>query len=286
MSTAYTAPDAQVERRIAAVARPRPVLDRGRCARLTTRQRELLDEVSALFAGGGFAQLTMADLASELNCSLRTLYSLAPSREELVLVAIDRHLWETGRRARRAVRRAGGPGALDALRAYLGAAHVAVVDTTEAFVRDMALVPGASALAAAHSGYLVAVTAGLLDLAVERGEVAPIDTRALAQVIAGVGATLAAAEVMPTLRSSPRHAADEVVEVVLAGLRSLPGGSRRQRGGGRVAHSEASAPWAAGPATGASVPPSRSTYGPLSSSLSSSLSNSLSNSQGVPCAPT
>ena len=61
-----------------------------------------------LFAGG-FATLTMAELAARLNCSLRTLYALAPSRDELVLVVVDRNLWRVGRAARDAVRR--GPGA-------------------------------------------------------------------------------------------------------------------------------------------------------------------------------
>jgi len=36
---------------------------------------------------GGFAHLTMAEIAARANCSLRTLYSLAPSRDELVLVS-------------------------------------------------------------------------------------------------------------------------------------------------------------------------------------------------------
>ena len=44
----------------------------------------------------------MADLAARLNCSLRTLYGLARSREELVLMAIDRNLWAIGRSARTA----------------------------------------------------------------------------------------------------------------------------------------------------------------------------------------
>jgi hypothetical protein len=72
----------------------------------------------------------------------------------------------------------------------------------------------------AHSEYLVAVTRQLLDLAVERGDVADLDTAALARVMAGLGGDLSRPEVIPTLRSSPKEAADAVLDLVLRGLRA------------------------------------------------------------------
>ena len=76
--------------RLRDVPAPLPVLDRVREQQLTDRQRDLLDRLVELF-DEGFAHLTMADLAARLNCSLRTLYELAPSRDELVLTVIDRN---------------------------------------------------------------------------------------------------------------------------------------------------------------------------------------------------
>ena len=85
----------ETQRRLRAVRRPRPVLGRGRERALTDRQRELLDHMEHLFASG-FADLTMAGLAARLNCSLRTLYALAPSRDELVLIGhFGQRLWKT-----------------------------------------------------------------------------------------------------------------------------------------------------------------------------------------------
>jgi AcrR family transcriptional regulator len=78
----------ETQRRLRSVRRPRPLLGRQRERELTDRQREILDEMEDLVAGG-FADLTMAELAARLNCSLRTLYALAPSRDELVLIVID-----------------------------------------------------------------------------------------------------------------------------------------------------------------------------------------------------
>ncbi len=215
--TTTVAPD-ETQRRLRAVRRPRPILPRQRERELTDRQRQILDEMEALVARG-FAELTMAELASRLNCSLRTLYTLAASRDELVLTVIDRSLWRIGRTARDAIGDDLAP--LDAIRAYLEAATVAVSGWTAAFARDLAAVPAAQQLQDDHNEYLFAVTRTLLDLAVERGDIGPVDTAAVARVLAGLGQFFSRPAVIPTLRSSPKEAADEVVELILAGLRAL-----------------------------------------------------------------
>ncbi len=212
-------PATELERRLRLVRAPRPVMERETELRLTARQREILDELGALFEKG-FADLTMADLASRLNCSLRTLYGLAPSRDELVLTVVDLNLRKIGRSAVAAIKPDMVP--LDAVRAYLGAATVAVSSTTEEFARDLADMPAGRRLNREHSDYLVAMTRCLLDLAVERGDIGHVDTAAVARVVAGLGGDFASPEVMPTLRSSPKEAADAVVEIVLRGLHLTP----------------------------------------------------------------
>jgi len=207
------------------IERPRPVLDRDRERQLTDRQRELLDHLGRMF-DEGFADLTMAELASRLNCSLRTLYALAASRDELVLIVVDRNLWRIGRSAHSAIDPDMPP--LDAVRRYLAAAHVAVMNTTEPFARDLAAVPAAQRLQEAHQDYLLAVTKGLLDAAVERGDIAPIDTAAVARALSRFGADFAKPEVLGTIRSSPKDAADLIADLVLRGLeRTDPGGAAR-----------------------------------------------------------
>lgn len=201
-----------------APAAPPPVLSREREAALTDRQRELLDQLTEVF-DDGFANLTMADLARRLNCSLRTLYGLAPSKDELVLMVVDRNLRRVGRSARSAV----GPdmAPLDAIRAYLSAATVAVSSSSDAFARDFAAVPAAEALARQHSDYLVAVTRALLDDAVERGDIVPVDTAAVAHVMAGVGHTFSQPDIRSQIGSNPKAAADAIVDLLLRGLLDL-----------------------------------------------------------------
>ncbi len=210
----------EMARRIRAVTAPRPVLDRRREESLTDRQRQILDQLGTMF-DDGFAQITMAELAATLSCSLRTLYSLADSRDELVLMVVDRNLWRIGRAARDAIDPGMAP--LDALRAYLGAATVAVSGATPAFTRDLEAVEAARRLRAGHNHYLFAVTRTLLELAVEQGEIADLDVSAVGRVIAGLGSDFSRPDVIPTLRSSPKDAADAVVDIVLRGLPAGPG---------------------------------------------------------------
>jgi AcrR family transcriptional regulator len=195
--------------------RPRPVLDREREEQLTERQREVLRQLDAMFRDG-FAELTMAEIAARAGCSLRTLYALAPSRDALVLMVVDRQLWRIGGNAQRIL--TGEPAPLDAIRAYLRAAHEAVGRATDAWSRDLGTVPAVRALVDSHNQYLIDVTRALLDAAVARGDIADVDTAAVARVLAGLGRSFADPAVARTLRSSPQQAADEVVEIVLEGL--------------------------------------------------------------------
>jgi AcrR family transcriptional regulator len=207
-----------------AVPRPEPILGAERMATLTVRQAEILDHLVTVFSSG-FAHLTMAAIAAELKCSLRTLYALAPTRDELMLIGIERTLWTIGRSARAAV--VDDMTALEAVQAYLHGATVSLTAASDAFARDLALVPAVSGLIVRHNTYAFEVTRALLDLAVERGEMRPTDTMAIARVMAGLGWAFTCSEIKRDLRSTPKVAADEVVDAMVRGLASDGDGRRR-----------------------------------------------------------
>ena len=214
--TAVETPVNDLERRIRLVRGPKPKLSRERSETLTSRQREILDDLTKLVRDG-FSHLTMADLATKLNCSLRTLYGLADSRGELVLMATDRNLWNIGRGATKALTRESYR-PLEAIRVYLFAANVAVSRTTSAFARDLNAVVGGPELFAAHNNYLVDVTRELLDLAVEQGEIAAVNTAVVARALASLGRQFSEPEVVAELTVSPKDAADQVLDIMLMGL--------------------------------------------------------------------
>jgi AcrR family transcriptional regulator len=216
--------------RFPGVRAPKPLLAPEAESRLTPRQRELLDELEALVVRGGFADLTMAQIAARVNCSLRTLYGIAPSKDELVVTVVDRRLRRIGRGALAAAGK--GRSALDSLRTYLRAVSEAVQPTTVVFADEFAGVAGASQLVDAHEAYVVAVTRSLLERAIAEGEVAPVDAAALARVLGGLGREFARSHAARGAASaSPKETADAITEIILRGL------PRRRRGATRVLRS-------------------------------------------------
>lgn len=203
--------------RFPGVRAPKPLLAPEAERRLTPRQREVLDALEALVVGGGFAELTMAQIAARVNCSLRTLYGIAPSKDALVLASVDRRLRRIGRRALEAAE--SGRTALESLRSYLRAANEAVQPTTVAFAREFADVPGAQRLLDAHEAYVVAIAESLLSRAIDEGEVARVDAAALAHVLGGLGREFARPDVAQRVVSStPKQTADAITEIILRGL--------------------------------------------------------------------
>lgn len=204
---------------------PRPLLAPEAEQRLTPRQREVLDALERLVVRGGFAALGIAEIAARVGCSLRTLYCIAPSKEELVLTAVDRRLRRIGRRAIAAVDAAQPP--LVALRAYLRTVNEALRPAAVALTRELADVPGAQRLLDAHAGYVVAVTRSLLARAIDEGAIPPVDSGALAHVLGGLGRELSRPEVVEAvLASTPKEATDAITEIILRGL------ERGRRGAG------------------------------------------------------
>ena len=216
MSMPEPRPDKGARKRFPGVRAPKPLLPPETERQLTERQRQVLDALERLVASEGLADLTMAEIAAQVNCSLRTLYGIAPSKDELVLTVVDRRLHRIGRRAIEALDAELSP--LDALRAYLRAANEAVQPTTVAFAREFAGLPGARGLLDAHERYVIAVAQSLLDRAMAEGLIAPVDTAALAHVLGGLGREFARPEVAELAAASPKATADAIAEIILRGL--------------------------------------------------------------------
>jgi AcrR family transcriptional regulator len=203
------------ERELPGVRAPKPLLAPEAERRLTPRQREVLDELEALVVGGRLAGLTMAQIAARTNCSLRTLYGISPSKDELFLTVVDRRLRRIGRRAIAALDARLPP--LDALRAYLRTTTEAVQPATAEFARQFADVPGAQRLLDAHEAYVVAVTRSLLERAVAESDIAPVDVAALAHVLGGLGREFSRPELAQVV-ATPKETADAITEIILRGL--------------------------------------------------------------------
>jgi AcrR family transcriptional regulator len=201
--------------RLPGVRPPKPLLPLEIERRLTDRQRELLDELETLVVEVGLADVTMAQIAARVNCSLRTLYGISPSKDELVLTITDRRLQRIGRAAIASLDPSLPP--LEVLRMYLAAANEAVRNEQG----EMALIelPGAKRLFDTHENYLTGIVQSLLDRAVEQGDIAPLDTAAVAHVLAGLGQEFSRSSVHPVIEKTPKQTANDLTEVILRGLK-------------------------------------------------------------------
>ena len=165
----------------------------------------------------GFADLTMAEIASRLNCSLRTLYTLASSRDELVLIVVDRSLWRVGRQRARA---------RSTPRCHRSTPCAATSGGTRGRdEHDRAVRPRPRRRTGRRSGCAkptrTTCARSRRACSTPRSTVAtspPIDTSAVARALSRLGADFAKPEVLGEIQTSPKDAADLVVELVLRGL--------------------------------------------------------------------
>ena len=166
---------------IVRVAAPRPLLSRTAEARLGARHREVLDQLDKLFMANGFAAFTIADVAREIGCSRRTLYEIAPSKDQLVLVVLDRHLHTMGRAALDSIDREAA--LIDQVRQYIqgGLEYQMFAPMLD----DLADDAPARRLIDRHYRFVMSVVQQLVALGVERGEFADVEPAIVGAVVTG-----------------------------------------------------------------------------------------------------
>lgn len=202
--------------RFPGVRAPKPLLSSEAERQLSARQLEVLEELEQMLLHDGLAEMTMAEIAALVGCSLRTLYGIAPSKDELLLTIVDRRLHRIGRAAIEALDPSMSP--LDALRTYLQAANEAVQPETAAMSADLARFKGIGRLFSSHEAYLISVTQNLLDRAVSEGQIAPVDTASVAYVLGRLGGEFARPDGAEIAHASPKETADAISELILQGL--------------------------------------------------------------------
>lgn len=160
-------------------AEPMPTLDiEGlNSRRLSDREVQIVRALVKIFASG-FAEHTMADLAVGAGCSLRSLYRLAPSRTELVLVVVNQSLRQIAYEARKSARDAVTP--LAAVALYVHRTTRSVAKLSPEHARDLAAIPEVQLLSARFSAHRVSTIDRLLQQAVLTGEISEVDTRTFA----------------------------------------------------------------------------------------------------------
>lgn len=193
---------------------PRPLLSRTAEQRLGARQREVLDNLQQMVLVEGISRFTIGELAARMGCSRRTLYELAPSKEQLQLLVLDRLMQHTGRQSLSAI----DPSSrvVDQLRQYVtgGIDHA----FRAAAYDDVADVPAARRLLDRHYGFAATVIERLLVLGVERGELHVGSPAVVAQMISASAQHFNDPDVLDATGLALGPALDAMFDALLGGL--------------------------------------------------------------------
>ncbi len=150
------------------------------------RRHELLDGVMRIIASRGFSEVQISEIARELHCSAATLYKLAASKDSLVLLAIAR--WGEVTFAELEARARKGTTASERARTYFRAGAVSLHPFSLAFFADVERFE--STRLAWRTGVVdryIDRFVDLVQLAVDAGEVRPVNTRFLGEVLRQIG---------------------------------------------------------------------------------------------------
>ncbi len=194
---------------------PKPLLPRRTEERLGPRHREILDQLESVFLTEGFASVTVAQLAASVGCSRRTLYELAPSKDALVLIVLDRFLHRVGRTALNTVD-AEQPIA-EQLRSYINGA-LELQRLTAAFADDLADDPAARRLLDRHFRYVMSVSESLIERGIEAGEFRDVSPGVAAGMLAGSGLYFSQPGILDDVGMTRDEASHEMTDIVLRSL--------------------------------------------------------------------
>jgi AcrR family transcriptional regulator len=199
--------------------RPRPLLSQRSEEHLGARHREVLDQLEALFLHDGFAGVSVRELAAHVGCSRRTLYELAPSKHDLVLIVLDRFLHRVGRDALDKID--GAATFAEQIAAYFRGG-LELQRQTRVFAEDLADEPAARKLFDRHYGYVMEVTEGLVEQGVAAGEFRPVPPAIVAGVLAGSGLFFNQADVLSDAPGDFEAVVDALLDLVLVSLKNNP----------------------------------------------------------------
>jgi AcrR family transcriptional regulator len=187
----------------------------------------VLDGLEQIILADGFRNLAVSDIAARLGCSRRTLYELAPTKDELVLIAIDCVYQRIGHKAQQQLRRIEDP--IERVCAFVGAAIAALSSASLDFVEDVESHAGARSVVDAHVRFALACLMDVIEEGISRGTFRAVNVAVAARVFQAAVASTMRPEVLMAVQLSEAEALNELTELILRGLIADSGSSSSER---------------------------------------------------------
>ena len=183
---------------------------------LGKRHVEVMDELERMLdQGESFA--TMSEIAKALKISLRTLYEIAPSKEELIVATVDRVLKKHGKIAMDTIKDHSSP--IKKLESFLAVANQAVGPRFEKFTSSLSNLSSSKPMIDYHEQYITAFIKSLLDDAKSNNEIQDIDTQATAMLLGGLGRYFQAKTLLKDLKQTPEQTSNFFTQVIINGIK-------------------------------------------------------------------
>lgn len=182
----------------------------------STRQEEVLDVVERVFLREGIRAVRMSALASEAECSLSTLYELAPSKEALLLLVLDRMMRRIARNGWAAVEAATDP------IARIRALHSGALEASSQgpqFLEAVSSYPPAQLLFDRWIATGRDALAALIEDAVQAGQFRPVRAPLIAEAMFAAMLRFTDPDFTRSSTVETRDALAELIEMALDGLR-------------------------------------------------------------------
>ena len=182
----------------------------------TKKHQDTIQDLEKLLEKG-VPDLTMSEIASKLKISLRTLYEIAPSKDQLILMTMDKILVKLGKHALDSVSEIQSP--IEKLEQYLFIVNQAVGPKFNTFLKDIEKINGSQKMADYHENFISNYTQKLLNEAIKMNEIENIDTKAFSILLGGIGREFLKEKNRYLINTSPEESANSITSIILNGIK-------------------------------------------------------------------
>ena len=185
--------------------------------RLTSRQTQLRDALVDLVLAQGFSHLTMDDFAAQLNCSKRTLYALAASKEQIAVLAVRQFFKRATEQVETAIARTRAPA--NRVTRYLEAVATELRPASRAFRDDLANFRPATEIYEQNTLTAARRVRELIDEGTKAGAFRRVHAAFVGEVVTATMRRITSGEIAAATGLSDAEAYSELAQLVVAAIR-------------------------------------------------------------------